>query len=181
MMPSKLVLTNLTLTPITAPRALPRSGSMPSIDLPFEPMNSFGAYVASVATTIVFDLNFAGTSAAILLSVAGVVIVVALVVVAAVVVVLEAFLPLPPQPAARATTRARNPSPATDGIFWRCMLGSFPPRKPGPRLGGVAERIVLPRLEDFREIKQSASLTGPGSLGTAPSPTSRSAASPRPG
>src|SRR5438094_225715 len=81
--------------------------------------------VASVATVSVFDLNFAGTSAAILLSVAGVEIVVEVVVVVALVVVVAAFLLLPPQPAARTTTRARTASPAADGVFIRFMLGPF--------------------------------------------------------
>jgi len=47
------------------------------------------------------------------------------VVVVALVVVLEAFLPLPPQPAVKTTTRARTVSPARDGIFKRFMLSPF--------------------------------------------------------
>src|SRR5207248_2465119 len=40
------------------------SGSMPSTVLPLVPTNSFGAYVASAATTRVLPLNFAGSSLA---------------------------------------------------------------------------------------------------------------------
>ena len=49
------------------------------------------------------------------------------------VVVFEAFLPPPPQPAARATASASKASPGTVEIFWRCMVGPFLRRSWAPR------------------------------------------------
>ena len=98
-----------------------------------------------MATVSVFDLNFAGTCAAIVLSVAGVEIVVE--VVLALVVVVAAFLLLPPQPAARTATRARTASPAADGVFKRCMLGPFV-------CGSWAGSLVSLRLESYLGFSQ---------------------------
>ena len=110
MIVSKVAFTNFQVRPMTLPSACPSSGSHPVTVLPLEPMNSFGAYVASAATVSVpFDLTFAGTSAAILLfappALAGVALVVVLALVVVAVVELLPFL-APPHPVATTTTSA---------------------------------------------------------------------------
>jgi hypothetical protein len=89
--------------------------------------NSFGAYVASVAmVSVPLDLIFAGTAAAILLSVVIVdVPLVEVVLVVAEVVVLADFFLLPPQPAARTTIKASTAKPARDRSFGRCIFSPF--------------------------------------------------------
>src|SRR5579884_521289 len=63
MIVSKVALTTFAFSPITAARALTRSGSIPTTVWPSEAMNSSGAYVASAATVSTpFDLMAAGTS-----------------------------------------------------------------------------------------------------------------------
>src|SRR5437588_12380067 len=99
--------------------------------------------------TMVFDLNFAGTSAAIVLLVAGVGVGVAVVLVVAVVVVVDAFLLLPPQPAARTATRARTASPGTDGVFRRCMVVPFLCGSWAPCPDELANRMVTAQLPRF--------------------------------
>ena len=66
MIVSNVALTMLTLRPRTCPSAVARSASKPTTVWPSDPMNSFGAYVASAATASVpFALTAAGTWAAI--------------------------------------------------------------------------------------------------------------------
>jgi hypothetical protein len=72
---------------------------------PFEAMNSLGAYVASAATTIVFDLNLLGTWAATVESTPGEDEDDAVVVEDEVVVELELFLLLPHPATSPATSR----------------------------------------------------------------------------
>ena len=65
-MVSNVALTMLILRPSTCPSAVARSASQPTTVWPSDPMNSFGAYVASAATASVpFALTAAGTWAAI--------------------------------------------------------------------------------------------------------------------
>src|SRR5580692_1146750 len=62
MIVSKVALTTLTFRPSSCPMALAMSASMPTTVVPFGPMNSLGAYVASAATIRVpFDLIALGT------------------------------------------------------------------------------------------------------------------------
>src|SRR3954453_22284054 len=65
MIASNVERTIFAFTPIAPASACVRSASMPTIVLPLEPTNSFGAYVGSVATdSVPFDFTFAGTRAA---------------------------------------------------------------------------------------------------------------------
>ncbi len=65
MIVSKVALTTFAFRPRSGNSACARSASIPTTVCPLEPMNSFGAYVASAATmTAPIDLMLAGTSAA---------------------------------------------------------------------------------------------------------------------
>ena len=108
MIVSKVALTRLAFSPMTAPSAFTRSASMPMTVWPSGAMNSFGAYCASVAT---FNVPLAFIAAGTCEETVGLAL---LVVVFTTVIAVElVLLLLLPQPASTRTVSAGIPIRAT--------------------------------------------------------------------